>query len=49
MAKTEVSDEVDTPQGSDELENFFDGSKYKYSLKEKAFVPKKAKRLVMTI
>ena len=43
--KTEVSDEVDTPQGSDELENFFDGSKYKYSLKEKAFVPKKGETI----
>lgn len=45
MAKTEVSDEADTPQGSDELENFFDGSKYKYSLKEKAFVPQKGETI----
>ena len=37
--KAESTDEADTPQGSDELKNFFDGSTYKYSLKEK--VPKK--------
>lgn len=43
--KTESTEQIDSTQNPDEFEDFFDGSKYKYSLKEKAFVPKKGKTI----
>ena len=33
------------PKARTSLKTFFDGSKYKYSLKEKAFVPKKGETI----
>lgn len=43
--KTESAEQIDSTQNPDEFKDFFDGSKYKYSLKEKAFVPKKGKKI----
>lgn len=43
--KTESTEQIDSTQNPDEFKDFFDGSKYKYSLKEKAFVPKKGKTI----
>lgn len=43
--KTESTEQIDSTQNPDEFKDFFDGSKYKYSLKEKAFVPKKGETI----
>lgn len=43
--KTEFTEQIDSTQNPDEFKDFFDGSKYKYSLKEKAFVPKKGETI----